>query len=100
MVLEVTAKTDKGTVIDIGRKEYWELGMDLDGDHRLGAWQIKEIIDLTLPPSKTTKESFVTELPQDTKSAEVEVKITYYPSGTDKKGLEAQKVIKKLNFEK
>lgn len=100
MVLEVTAKTDKGTVIDMGRKEYWELGMDIDGDHRLGAWQIKEIIDLTIQPRDKTKERFVTELPPDTKSAEVEVKITYYPSGTDKNGLEAQRVTKKLNFEK
>ena len=39
MVLEVTAKTDKGTVVPIGKKEYWELGMDMDGYHRVGAWQ-------------------------------------------------------------
>lgn len=100
MVLEVTAKTDKGTVVNIGKKEYWELGMDLDGDHRMGAWQIKEIIDLTLPPRKTTAERFLQELPQDTKNAEVEIKVTYYPSGTDKKGIEVHKVVKKLNFEK
>jgi len=93
----VTAKTDKGTVINMGKKEYWELGMDIDGDHRLGAWQIKEIIDLTLPPKKTTKESFVTELPADTKSAEVEVKVTRLAGS---KSFELYRVTKKLNFEK
>jgi hypothetical protein len=97
----VTAKTDKGVLITIGRKEYWELGMDLDGDHRLGAWQIKEIIDLTLPPMKTTKERFVAELPPDTKSAEIEIKVTHYPSGiTGKPVLELHRVVKKLSFEK
>jgi hypothetical protein len=93
----VTAKTDKGTIINIGKKEYWEIGMDIDGDHRLGAWQIKEIIDLTLPPKKTTKESFVTELPPDTKSAEVEVKVTRLAGN---KSFELYKATKNLNFEK
>lgn len=100
MVLEAAAKTDKGAVIEMGRKEYWELGMDIDGDHRLGAWQIKEIIDLALQPGEKTRERFAAELPLDTKSAEIEVRITYYPSGTDKKGIEAQKVVKRLSFEK
>lgn len=100
MVLEVTAKTDTGIVVNIGKKEYWELGMDIDGDHRMGAWQIKEVVDLTLPPRKTTTERFLQELPPETKSAEVGIKVTYYPSGTDKKGIEVHNVVKKLNFEK
>lgn len=74
--------------------------MDVDGDHRLGAWQIKEILDLTLPPMKTTKERFVQELPQDTKSAEIEVKVTFFPSGPAGKPLEIHKVVKNLSFEK
>lgn len=96
----MTAKTDKGTVVEMGKKVYWELGMDLEGDHRLGAWQIKEIIDLTLPPMKTTKERFVTELPADAKSADIEVKATFYPSGPSGKALDVHKVVKHLNFEK
>lgn len=91
----MTAKTDKGTVINMGKKEYWELGMDLDGDHRLGAWQIKEVIDLTLPPKKTTKESFVTELSADTKTAEVEVKVIRHAGS---KTFELYRFTKKLNF--
>jgi hypothetical protein len=98
VVLDVTAKTDKGTVVNMGKKEYWEIGLDAEGDHRLGAWQIKDIIDLTLPPRKTTKETFVTELPADTKSAEVEIKVTYFPAPG--KPIEVHKVVKKLIFEK
>ena len=96
MVLEVTAKTDSGKIIPIGRKEYREIGVDLDGKERLGAWQIKEVIDLSLQPRKTTKERFVTELPEDTKSAEIEVKVTYYPA--PKTAVEVHKVTKKLNY--
>jgi hypothetical protein len=96
VVLEVTAKTDKGTVVPMGRKEYWELGMDLDGYHRMGAWQIKEIVDLTLPPRKTTKERFVSELPEGTTSADVEVKVTYFPAA--KTELVVHQVTKKLMF--
>ncbi|MGE5894159.1 MAG: hypothetical protein ACM34I_08905 [bacterium] len=94
----MTAKTDTGTVVNIAKKEYWEIGLDLDGDHRLGAWQIKEIADLTLPPRKTTRERFVTELPAETKNADVEVKLIYMPSGSVT--LDVFKATKKLNFEK
>jgi hypothetical protein len=76
--MDVTARTDKGDLINVGKKEYREIGVDLDGNERLGAWQIKEIIDLTLPPVKTTMERFVTELPEGTKSADIEVVLTYY----------------------
>jgi len=76
--MDVTARTNKGVVINIGKKEYREIGVDLDGNERLGAWQIKEIIDLTLPPGKTTEERFVAEFPEGTKSVDIEVLLTYY----------------------
>jgi hypothetical protein len=76
--MDVTARTDKGDSITVGKKEYREIGVDLEGNERLGAWQIKEIIDLTLPPGKTTQERFVTEFPEGTKSADIEVILTYY----------------------
>ena len=80
----------------MGRKEYWEIGLDLEGDHRMGAWQIKEILDLTLPPRKTTKAQFITPLDENTKSAEVEVKVTYYPAA--KTEILVHQVTKKLTF--
>jgi hypothetical protein len=72
------------------------VGLDLDGDHRVGAWQIKEILDLSLPPRKTTKERFITELPEGTKSAEIEVKVTAYPS--PKNEVSVHKVVKTIRF--
>jgi len=96
VVLEVTAKTDTGKVIPIGTREYREIGVDLEGKERLGAWQIKEVIDLSLQPRKTTKERFVTELPEDTKSAEIEVRVTYYPA--PKTAVDVHRVTRKLTF--
>jgi hypothetical protein len=94
--MEVTAKTNTGTVVPMGKKEYWEVGLDLDNDHRMGAWQIREIVDLSLPPRKTTTERFITELPEGTKSAEIEVKITAYPSPTTE--VPVHKVMKTITF--
>jgi hypothetical protein len=94
--MEVTAKTNTGTVVLMGKREYWEIGLDLDGDHRVGAWQIREIVDLSLPPRKTTSERFITELPEGTKSAEIEVKITAYPS--PKTEVPVHKVTKTITF--
>jgi hypothetical protein len=94
--MEVTAKTNTGTVVLMGKREYWEIGLDLDGDHRVGAWQIREIVDLSLPPRKTTSERFITELPEGTKSAEIEVKVTAYPS--PKTEVPVHKVMKTITF--
>lgn len=96
MVLEVTAKTESGIVVSMGRKAYWEVGLDLDGDHRLGAWQIKEIVDLALPPRKTTAERFIAELPEGTKSAEIEVKVTAFPVPNNE--IPLYRVVKKITF--
>ncbi len=76
----MTAQTDRGETVLIGKKEYWEIGLDLDGNHRYGAWQIKEIVDLSLPPRKTVQERFMAELPEGTRSADVDITVTYHPS--------------------
>jgi hypothetical protein len=70
--------------------------MDTDGYHRVGAWQIREFIDLTLPPRETTRERFVTELPADTTSADIEVRVIYSPSSKNR--LLIHQVTKKLTF--
>ncbi len=78
MVLEVTAKDPKtGKVLHQEKKEYFEIGLDIEGRMRYGAWQIKEILDLTLQPLRTREERFFFLLPKDTHEALVEVK-TYY----------------------
>jgi hypothetical protein len=96
VVLEVTATTESGVVVLMGKKTYWEIGLDLDGDHRLGAWQIKEIVDLSLPPRKNTAERFIAELPHGTKRAEIEVKVTSFP--TPKTEIPVHRVVKTIAF--
>ena len=86
MVLEVTAKNLQEK--DASKQEmfkatktWFEIGVDMDRDMRYGAWQIKEIIDLTLPPLQTQKEQYLINFDTDTEQVEVEAKLYYYISG-------------------
>ena len=86
MVLDVTArnleeKDPKKQTLFTGQKTWFEIGVDMDRDMRYGAWQIKEIIDLTLPPSQTQKEQFLMHFDTDTEEVEIEVKLSYFISG-------------------
>ena len=65
-------------------KTWFEIGVDMDRDMRYGAWQIKEIVDLTLPPLQTQKEQYIMNFDTDTEEVEIEAKLYYYISG--KKG--------------
>ena len=96
MVLEVTAKDSKGKEYS-QIKSYYPIGIDLDGYMRYGAWQIKEIIDLTLQPLSTQHEKVVFEFGEGVTSANVDVKVFYYISG--KKGDVIYSISKKLIFE-
>ncbi len=91
------AKTDGNVVLPIGRREYYEIGYDLDQKQRMGSWQIREIVDLALQPNKRTEERFVKELPEGTKSAEIEIKVSMWPD--PKTELVAHRVVKKVSFE-
>jgi hypothetical protein len=95
VVLEVTAKDDTGKEYS-EKKSYYPIGVDLDGVMRYGAWQIKEVIDLTLPPKTTTKERFVITFDKAAGSAEVNVIVRYYVSG--KTGWEVHRVTERLTF--
>ncbi len=98
MVLEVTAKIDDALVLPIGRKEYYEIGYDLGGNQRMGSWQIKEIVDLALASGKRTEERFVKELPEGTRSAEIEIKVSLWPDPRTE--LVAHRVVKRISFER
>ncbi len=93
----MTAKTDKNTVLPIGRKEYNEIGYDIDGRQRMGSWQIREIADFALQPNKRTEERFIKELPEGTGSAEIEVKVSLWPD--PKTELVAHRMVKRVRFE-
>ena len=78
----MTAKDLEGKVYLEAQKNYFEIGVDTDGDMRYGAWQIKEIIDLTLPPLQTQKEKFIVHFDSDTSGVEIEVKLSYFIKGS------------------
>ena len=86
MVLEVTAKNlqekdaEKQEMFK-ATKTWFEIGVDMDRDMRYGAWQIKEIVDLTLPPLQTQKEQYLINFDTDTEQVEVEAKLYYYIKG-------------------
>lgn len=63
----------------------------------MGSWEIKEIIDLSLQPGKSVREKFVTELPAETRSAEVEVKLSLWPS--PEREIVVERIVRKIVFE-
>jgi hypothetical protein len=102
VVLEVTAKDlnekdPKKSELFRGEKTWFEIGVDMDRDMRYGAWQIKETIDLTLPPRQTQQERFLMHFDTDTEDVLVEAKLYYYING--KKGDVIHSASQKLSFE-
>ena len=97
MVLDVTAKDNNGKELFKAEKTYFEIGVDTDRDMRYGAWQIKEVIDLTLPPMQTQKEQFLMNFDSDTEEVTIEVKLWYYISGGS--GHVVHSITEKLEYE-
>ena len=81
MVLEVTAKDSEDNELFKKEKKWFEIGIDPDKDMRYGAWQIKEIIDLTLPPMQTQREQYLVHFDTDTDQVTITAKLWYYISG-------------------
>ncbi len=89
MVLDVTARNLAETdpekqLMFSAQKKYFEIGRDLEGRMRYGAWQIKEIVDLTLQPMETRKEQFLVNFDTDVEEVEIEANLSYFING--KKG--------------
>jgi len=89
VVLDVTARNlaesdPEKQVLFSAQKNYFEIGRDMDGRMRYGAWQIKEIVDLTLQPMEKQKEQFLLNFDTDVEEVEIEAILTYFING--KKG--------------
>lgn len=102
MVLDVTAKNTaekdpEKQVLFSTSKKYFEIGKDLENRMRYGAWQIKEIVDLTLQPMQTQKEQYLMHFDTDIEQVEIEAVLSYYISGGS--GAEVYKVTKTLDYE-
>ena len=66
------------------QEKYFEIGRDLQNRMRYGAWQIKEIVDLTLQPMQTRREQYLMNFDTDVEEIEIEAILSYFISG--KKG--------------
>lgn len=102
MVLDVTARNlaekdpEKSVMFSV-QKKYFEIGRDLQNRMRYGAWQIKEIVDLTLQPMQTRREQYLMHFDTDVEDVEIEANLSYYISG--KKGDVVYSVKEQLTYE-
>ena len=102
MVLDVTAKNldiedpEKQEIFKAS-KTWFEIGVDTDRDMRYGAWQIKEIIDLTLPPLQTQKETFLMNFDTNVEEVQIDVTLSYFIKGS--KGDVIYKESKQLSYD-
>lgn len=86
MVLEVTARNPKAESADqeilfTVSKAYFEIGRDMQNRMRYGAWQIKDIVDLTLQPMQQAKEQFLMHFDTNIEQVEITTTLTYFISG-------------------
>ena len=93
---DLDAKDPKKAELFKATKTWFEIGVDMDRDMRYGAWQIKETIDLTLPPRQTQQERYIMHFDTDTENVEIEAKLYYYING--KKGDVVHSVKKTVTF--
>ena len=87
MVLDVTAKNlneadSEKQLLFSAQKKYFEIGRDMQGRMRYGAWQIKETVDLTLQPMSKQKEQFMLNFDTDTEEVEIEANLSYFIKGS------------------
>ena len=80
------------------QRVYHQIGLDTDRRWRYGAWQIKEVLDMTLQPTEVRSERVVFVFPKNTASADVNVDVTYFISGA--KGEKVFSTSKHIDFKK
>jgi len=98
VVLDVTAKTENGTKVFSHRKSWQEIGVDLNGDQKVKAWEIKNTIDLALQPRRTATEILTIPFPEGTAAAEIEATLTYQHGPGNE--FVVHKVTRKVAFQK
>lgn len=79
------------------QEKYFEIGRDLQNRMRYGAWQIKEIVDLSLQPMQTKREQYLMHFDTDVEEVEIEAVLSYFVSG--KKGDIVYSVKEKISYE-
>ena len=72
--------------------------MDLKGEQKVKAWEIKNTIDLALQPRRTHTETLTINFPQGTAAAEIEATLTYQHRPGEE--FVVHRVVRKVNFAK
>lgn len=98
MVLDVTAKTDKNPKAFSYQKVWQEIGVDLKGEQKVKAWEIKNTIDLALQPRRVHTERLAIELPEGTTATEIEATLTYHHRPGEE--FVIHRVVRKVEFRK
>jgi len=98
VVLDVTAKTETGTQVFSHQKAWQEVGVDLDGDQKVKAWEIKNTIDLALQPRRTHTETLTIPFPEGTTAAEIEATLTYHHRPGEE--FVVHRVVRRVTFRK
>ena len=98
MVLDVTAKTENNPKLYSYQKVWQEIGVDLKGDQKVKAWEIKNTIDLALQPRRTHSETLTINFPPGTTAGEVEATLIYHHRPGEE--FVVHRVVRKVTFTK
>ncbi|MEO5360867.1 MAG: multiheme c-type cytochrome ExtKL [Nitrospirota bacterium] len=77
VLLTLTATDEKDKVIWSAQKDFFEPGLDIEGNRRYDTWEVKDILDYSLQPRKTTTEKYYAVFPEREKLVKIEVKLVY-----------------------
>ncbi len=92
-------KDPKKQLLFSDQKVWWEIGIDLEGRMRYGAWQIKEIVDLTLQPMEIRKERFLMNFDTDVETVEIVVNLSYFINGKKGNVIHSEKKTLEYDFD-
>ena len=96
MVLDVTASNEQGENLYTASRTWQQIGVDAERRMQYGAWLIKEIIDLSLPPLATQRERFVIHLPVESTAVTVRAELRYHLG--DDPGRPVETLERKIDF--
>ncbi len=98
MVLDVTAKTETNPKVFSYQKVWQEIGVDLKGEQKVKAWEIKNTIDMALQPRRTHTEQLTISLPEGTTTTEIEATLTYHHRPGEE--FVVHRIVRKVGFSK
>lgn len=78
LILELEAVNEEGKVVWKTQKEFFEVGLNWFGDRRWVSYEIKDLVDFSLPPRHVTTERFYAVFPKESKKIDITAKVKYH----------------------